>query len=87
MFSSNPTIIYTFNVSCLLCQILLVVIESLQFKYYGFASYLQDTWNYFDISHMVIYTGYFIARVAFGNTGFLLPINKVDIVSITDEAA
>jgi predicted membrane protein len=57
---------------------MLVVIESLQFKYYGMAEYFTDTWNYFDISHFSIYVVYFIFRVVFGHTYYLLPIKGID---------
>ena len=39
----------------------------------GLLEYLRDVWNYFDITHFVLYLIYFNARV-FGNSSeFIIP--------------
>jgi hypothetical protein len=58
-----------------------VVIESLQFKYYGMAEYFKDSWNYFDISHFLIYLVYFFFRVVLKHTEYLLPIKDISIIT------
>lgn len=85
MFSDNSTLIYICNSSCLLTQIVLMVIESLQVKYYGWAAYFQDYWNYFDIAHMIVYIIYFIFRICLGNLMYLLPIRNVSILKTAEE--
>jgi hypothetical protein len=62
-----------------------MVIESLQVKYYGWAAYFQDYWNYFDIAHMIVYIIYFIFRICLGNLMYLLPIRNVSILKTAEE--
>jgi hypothetical protein len=63
MFSTDHSTIVCCNVSCLIMQLILVLIESLQFQYKGLGDYFKDIWNYFDIAHFIMYTIYFFMRV------------------------
>ena len=61
----------------MVCELSLVSIESLQFKYFGLRDYLMDYWNYLDMAHLFFFMVYFMARIFGGNMGYLLPEDGV----------
>lgn len=55
--------VISLNISCEMCCICLVIIEYIQISNQSLQDYLSDAWNYFDISHFVVYQVYFFARI------------------------
>ena len=62
------------NLSCLVTQLILMVVECIQMSYAGgIRKYLCNVWNYFDITHFVLYVIYFAVRISTWSSDSIVP--------------
>ena len=79
-YETNPQIIIGLNYWCLLIQLVIGGFELIQMNVHGWKDYLQDPWNYIDVSGTTLQIIYFSIRVYYPQLS--LPNRRTDVYRV-----